>query len=379
MAGRLIDAPPRRRRVAWLLLVLAVVAVHGCVTRHLAERLADMGAEAAMPQRVEVVYVRDMELSAPPAVAPAPPPPAPKPRRPRRPAPVEPAASAPPPQALPEPVPPEPALPAEVELEPVPSEPPPLAQALRQDQDPAPAAPAASTPSPFEWPGSTSLSYVLTGNYRGEIHGDAVVEWVRVGAGYQVHLDVTVGLPFAPLFTRRMTSQGQLTPEGLWPERFDQDTKRAFRDRQRLSMRFEHNEVVLANGRRAPRLAGLQDAASQFVQMSFQFTTQPQLLRSGSAIEMPLGLPRYVDRWVYDVLEPETLYTPFGAVDTYAVKPRRATRRGGDLIAEAWFAPSLQYLPARIRIEQDADTYIDLMIARKPQLAAPIAPEGVLP
>ena len=70
------------------------------------------------------------------------------------------------------------------------------------------------------------------------------------------------------------------------------------------------------------------------------------------------------------VREAETLYTPFGAVEAFHLQPRRITRPGGDLTAEIWFAPSLAYLPARIRIRQDADTYIDLMLRRKPQLAA---------
>jgi hypothetical protein len=97
---------------------------------------------------------------------------------------------------------------------------------------------------------------------------------------------------------------------------------------------------------------------------------QPDLLTPGRAIEVPLALPRSVDRWVYDVVGPETLYTPFGAVDAVHLKPRRVSRPGGDLTAEIWFAPALAYLPARIRIRQDAETWIDLMIERKPQLAA---------
>ena len=106
------------------------------------------------------------------------------------------------------------------------------------------------------------------------------------------------------------------------------------------------------------------------MQLSFLFTTQPQRLATGQVLEVPLALPRNVDRWVYDVREPETLYTPFGAVEAFHLQPRRITRPGGDLTAEIWFAPSLAYLPARIRIRQDADTYIDLMLRRKPQLAA---------
>jgi hypothetical protein len=229
------------------------------------------------------------------------------------------------------------------------------------------AAPAAA----FQWPASTRVSYVLSGNYRGEIHGDAQVDWVRVGdTRYQVHLDVTVGLPFAPLLKRRMSSDGELTPAGLAPERYDEDSKLAFRDRRRAHIRFEPGAIVLPDGRRRERAEGVQDAASQFAQLTYLFTTRPEMLTVGNTVALPLALPRSVDRWVYDVVAQETLDTPFGPVDTVHLVPRRAPRPGGDLTAEIWFAPALAYLPARIRIRQDADTYIDLVIRRRPQLAA---------
>ena len=46
-------------------------------------------------------------------------------------------------------------------------------------------------------------------------------------------------------------------------------------------------------------------------------------------------------------------------------------QKSGDLVAEIWFAPALRYLPVRIRIEQDPQTFIDLVIARRPELAGP--------
>jgi hypothetical protein len=36
-----------------------------------------------------------------------------------------------------------------------------------------------------------------------------------------------------------------------------------------------------------------------------------------------------------------------------------------------WFAPTLQYLPVRIRIQQDAETFVDLMLDAAPLQAAP--------
>ena len=100
------------------------------------------------------------------------------------------------------------------------------------------------------------------------------------------------------------------------------------------------------------------------------FTTRPELLAPGSVVTVPLALPRNVSRWSYDVMPSETVATPFGAVDTIPLRPRRSATRGGDLVSEIWFAPGLAYLPARIRIRQDEDTFIDLVLKRKPQLAA---------
>ena len=351
-----------RRRAAALSLAIAVIAVHGCVVEHLADHMAEFDAHAAMPARIEVAYVREMEISEPPKAVPRAPPPAPpKKRRALLPAAQPPAASA----AQPERIDPDPPLPP---AEPPPAEPPPAElPAVAADTPAEPPAEPASAPA-FAWPASTRVSYVLTGHYRGEIHGSAQVEWVRVGLRYQVHLDVTVGLPFAPLLTRRMSSDGRLTEEGLAPERYDEDSKLAFHDRRRVTLRFEPDAVVLPDGRRRARWRGVQDAASQFAQLTYLFTTQPELLTPGTTVEVPLALPRSVSRWVYDVRAPEPVYTPFGAVEAFPLKPRRVARPGGDLTAEIWFAPALAYLPVRIRIHQDPETFIDLVIARKPQL-----------
>lgn len=366
-----------RLRIA---MVAAVIALHLLVMREVGQGLIDFGADAAMPARMEVTFARDMEISAPPEVAAplAPPVVETPPPAPLAPSPVEPAASSPkrvpkPPReaasavaAMPEPPPvvPEPmAAPVVVE----PPAPKVLAD-LSPSVAPSPVAPAASA-EPFAWPASTRITYELTGNYRGEVHGDAKVEWVRQGARYQVHLDVTVGPSFAPVYSRRMSSEGQLTESGLSPERYDEDSKVAFRDRWRAHMSFETDEVVLNNGDRVARMPGVQDTASQFVQMSYLFSRNPALLKPGRTVEIALGLPRRQSLWVYDVREVETIYTPFGELDTVRLQPRREARKGDDLTAEVWFAPSLRYLPVRIRIRQDEDTYLDLLIERKPQLA----------
>ena len=62
-------------------------------------------------------------------------------------------------------------------------------------------------------------------------------------------------------------------------------------------------------------------------------------------------------------------FVPVGEVAAVRVRPRREPRPGGDLTAEIWVAPTLQNLPVRILIRQDAQTFVDLLLERLPQQA----------
>ena len=369
------------RRAGWWGLVGAVVVAHALLTLWLQHNLVGWGdAEAPMPQRIEVAFVQALAPAAPLA------PPTPVARAKPRPAKaraVAPAASTPiaePPDREPEP------LPTPV-AEPVPEPAPEPARAdaalaeapTASAPDAAPtaaigASAPAATATAFEWPASTRLSYVLTGNYRGEVHGTARVQWIRQGSRYQVHLDVGIGPSFAPLISRRMTSDGELGEQGLVPRRYDEATRVVLQQTRRATLLFTPEGVTLANGSQHEALPGIQDPASQFVHLTWLFTSRPELLRAGNTVTVPLALPRRVGHWIYDVLGQERLSTPVGDLDTFHLKPRLGQRRpGNELSAEVWFAPRLQYLPVRIRIEQDADTFIDLLLEEAPLQAAPAA------
>lgn len=338
------------------LLTAAVTLLHlWLVEQHLPSRLGEGAADRA-PRRIDVAFVRELAPSVPPPTAPQREPPR---LQTLRALPAHAAASAaaaahppePPAPAVPEPA---PALPTLAALEPL---------------APMPAAPAAATEPnnvAFEWPPSTRLTYTVSGEFRGPVQGSAVVEWLRAGSRYQVRMDVTAGL----LFSRRVSSEGEITAEGLQPRRYDEETKVVLRDARRLTIWLDGDRVRLPGGAELPRPAGVQDSASQFVQMTWLFTTRPQLLERGRTVEMPLALPRRVEPWTYEVLETEFLHTPAGVVPAVHVKPRREGR-GNELTAEMWVAPSLQYLPVRLLIRQDASTYIDLLIERLPQQAEP--------
>ena len=358
MAGR-VTAPRPRRRAAAVALVAVVIAVHLFVTQRVSQRMADFAAMQAMPPRIAVTYVRELELAPPPAAAPVVVAPARK-----RPAAVRSAAL---PASAPVVAEPEPEPKAEPEAAPTVAEAPePPASAAATDQAGTESAVAPSDAEAFKWPTSTRLTYALTGNYRGEINGDAQVEWVRVGTHYQVHIDLSVG----PLISRRMSSEGELVGDRLLPSRYDEETRVLFREPRRVTILLGPEEIVLANGEKRERAAGVQDAASQFIQLAALFATHPELLQQGGTIEVLLALRNRVGAWVYDVLGQEDVWTPIGQLATHHLKPRGVVSGGNELSAEIWFAPQLRYLPVRIRIRQDADTYIDLVLARRPEIAA---------
>ncbi|MEP7301612.1 MAG: DUF3108 domain-containing protein, partial [Caldimonas sp.] len=234
-----------------------------------------------------------------------------------------------------------------------------------------PAETPASSPAAeaFVWPTATRVSYILNGYWRGELDGRAEVEWIRVGERYQVNVVLFAGPEFAPIFSRRMTSEGRIAESGLVPDRYDEDTQVMFRDRRRVSVVFAPDTVLLGNGQQRERLAGVQDTASQFIQFTWMFGSQPEQLRVGNSFEFPLALPRSLNRWTYDVAGEETLHTSFGPLATFHLKPRRGARRPGEWLVEMWFAPELRFLPVRIHIEQEAGTFVDLLIAKKPEIA----------
>ncbi len=392
MARRLIPRSSLRKRV---LLAALVLGLHVLLVDQLAKEIAGWSHSAEMPPRLQVVYVREMALAKPPKIAPvlvaATPEAKTASRRPHLPQPqsesesgtvapvVEAAASGVVPE-LAASAPPSPPVDTPTESPPV--------VAAAQSAPPMPdvvAAESGDDAVPFVWPGSTRLSYVLTGSYRGEVHGSAQVEWINAAPRYQVNLDVTVGLPFAPLFSRQMRSDGELSSSGLRPQHYQQKSKMAFRDQWRVGLRIAGEGVVADDGRRlfippaAPAAPNestyrstLQDSASQFVQLTYLFTTQPQLLRPGTRIEFPLLLPAGVRNWAYEVVRLETVYTQFGPVDAFLLQPPSGlVLATNQLLAQAWFAPELGYLPIRIRIQQDAEVFLDLVVKSRPELAAP--------
>lgn len=228
------------------------------------------------------------------------------------------------------------------------------AAAPEPSAEPAPAAADAAPAFLASWPSDTRLSYQLGGYYRGELHGDARVLWQREGTRYHTAVEMSAGL----LASLSFSSQGEITAAGLRPEVYEENVHG-----RRRGVRIGDAEVRLNNGSRVPRPASVQDTASQFVELGHRFSSGQVKLEPGAQVHFSMARPGGIDDWVYDVISEDTLHLPrLGPVQALHLKPRPLAKPRGPITAEIWYAPSLQYLPVRIRINQGPDTYIDLIV-----------------
>lgn len=218
-----------------------------------------------------------------------------------------------------------------------------------------------------QWPADTRLSYQLGGYYRGDLHGDAQVQWTRPPAAdaqpserYQVRIDISLGLVKAQL-----TSQGLVRATGLQPQAYEEQLP----TRGPRSVKLDAQDVLLTDGRRIPRpaqdLSMVQDTASQFVELGHRFSTGRAVLKQGETISVWLARPGGLDEWVYDIGPPETIYLPLmGAVQANHLKPRPLVAARGSITAEMWIAPGLQHLPVRIKITLNKEAHLDLLVQK---------------
>lgn len=260
-------------------------------------------------------------------------------------------------------------------------------EAASAPADPPPAPSSSSAPEPElaasaprdgdeapgpEWPLSTRLRYAVVGHYQGPVHGDAEVEWLRQGARYQVRLRVGIGPRLTPFGQRRLVSEGRLTPSGIAPQRYDEETQMLWRTARQASVRFDAGEARLASGQRVFVPLGVQDSASQFVHLTWLLLTGREPAREGHVIPVPLALPQGLSTWRYENRGEVLLDTALGRIAAWHLQPQRPLPPGA-LAAQVWLAPSYQYLPVQIRIEQGEGVWLTLTLAEPPLQEAPPA------
>ena len=206
------------------------------------------------------------------------------------------------------------------------------------------AAQASDAPLRLAYPEPARLKYEVRAEVKGislSLNGELL--WQHDGKTYNSRLEFSHFL----LGSRMQTSKGTLGPQGLEPIRFGDKV------RSEVAAHFDRsgNKVTFsANTPDVPLTPGMQDQLSAVLQLSAMLGGEPQRYPAGTQIPFEAIGPRSVESWTMVVGNTEKLALPGGEVS--AIKLSRGAVGPYGNRAEIWLAPSMGYLPVRIRLTE---------------------------
>jgi hypothetical protein len=217
----------------------------------------------------------------------------------------------------------------------------------------APAAvPAASTTTapasaPWRAPAPARMQFTVQGKYKGlPYQTKAQLDWLPNGQRYEAAQEVQIPI----LGSRRQASVGAIGPQGLQPEIFID------RGRRESSTTFDRNnqQITFSRGATpAPWVSGTQDRMSVFFQLSGLIAAAPKKYPVGTVITLQAASTSRVAPWSFTVRGTEALQLPAGRMTALKLEHHSDSTDDEDVQSSLWLAPSLQYLPVRIRLVED--------------------------
>jgi hypothetical protein len=190
-------------------------------------------------------------------------------------------------------------------------------------------------------PPAMTLGYELT---YGRWTGSGELLWRPNGPnGYDARLEGRV----AGMRIITLASQGGVDAAGLAPVRYT-DLRRG-RGEQAANFQRKAGKITFSgNPAEYPLLQGSQDRLSWMLQLAAIALAEPKRVAAGSRVVLHVvGARGDSDVWAFQVVGPEEVSTPDGAMKT--IKLLREPRKPHDTRVEVWLAPTLHYLPVRAK------------------------------
>jgi len=214
----------------------------------------------------------------------------------------------------------------------------------------------ANEASAFKIPAPVFLKYQVLGMSK-QMNYSAWAEfsWQHDGQRYDSKLEVGAFL----LGSRSQTSQGMLGAEGLMPQRFGD------KFRTEVASHFQRDKGVISfsnNAPEVPLLKGAQDRLSVVMQIAALLSADPERYPVGTMLSFQTVATRDAEVWLFLVEKAETLQLPYGEVST--IKINRKPRKEFDQTIELWFAPSIDYLPVRLRVTNANGDFVDQQLRK---------------
>ncbi len=216
------------------------------------------------------------------------------------------------------------------------------------------------SPKRYTPPGSIRLHYAVT---KGNDSAKATLTWrvnalanaVNTEAAYELTYEAT----YFGLSVIKQTSAGLVGHDGLSPVRFGD--KRRGKSEQATHFDKDKQRVTFSNNRpEAPLAKGSQDRSSVLIQLASLLAADPSKSKAGQMIDVPVASTDELEMWRFEVQGEELLALPAGEQAT--VRLIRRARRAFDQTLELWLAPSLGYVPVRMR-QQDSSGVTDAQLS----------------
>ena len=110
-----------------------------------------------------------------------------------------------------------------------------------------------------------------------------------------------------------------------------------------------------------PLLPGTQDRLSIFYQVGLMARARPRDFTAGSQFSVPLASMKTIDRPRFTVVGEEKVRTSGSDVAALRFNVRNEDDPT-DPVIDAWLAPAMSMLPARIRVEDEDGKVVDQVV-----------------
>lgn len=207
-------------------------------------------------------------------------------------------------------------------------------------------------------PAAARMQFEVQGRYKGFAYStSAQLDWLPQGQRYEASQQVKI--PIAGI--RRQSSVGRITPEGLAPEIF-MDV-----GRRESSTTFDTHtqQVLFSRGAQPVALQpGMQDRLSVFFQVGGMIAADPSRYAQGTDITLQAASNNKVAPWTFRVQGNETLQLGAGRIQALKLQhlDKDSLNNPASLDSALWLAPSLGYVPVRIRMVDGPNDELDLRL-----------------
>ncbi|KGG91394.1 MULTISPECIES: DUF3108 domain-containing protein [Comamonas] len=210
---------------------------------------------------------------------------------------------------------------------------------------------------PVTLPNSATLEFNASGQVKGfQYSAGAQLQWQHDGQYYQARQSISMFL----LGERAQTSEGLITPKGLQPLNFSDKGRKT----QSAAFDVASGKAHYSGGQTDAAIGdGVQDRLSVFLQLSALMAAAPDKYPPGTLIELTTSSARSAVRWQFRVGASEALELPFGGVMALRLD-KLPGKSSSDQRGSVWLAPSMQYLPVRIKLTLGQDDFVDLQLRK---------------